>query len=172
MSLSDGATFSIMMEIFSQSSRPAAFTVGGCLNWAGLFVVGIAFPFAEESLGPFCFLLFATVLSGSGIFFYLFLPETKGKSTVEITEEFSRSSLGKKLTVLGKIFRKLHHFSFLIFMGSLYTSGFIIYFFLPETKKKSILEIREEFDKVNFKKKQIPILEAKLTKDHELCTKL
>lgn len=64
------------------------------------------------------------------------------------------------------------HFSFLIFMGSLYTSGFIIYFFLPETKKKSILEIREEFDKLNFKKKQIPILEAKLTKDHELCTKL
>lgn len=63
-------------------------------------------------------------------------------------------------------------FSFLIFMGTLYTSGFIIYFFLPETKKKSILEIQEEFDKLNFKKKEIPVLEAKLTKDHELCTKL
>ncbi|XP_032085338.1 solute carrier family 2, facilitated glucose transporter member 11-like [Thamnophis elegans] len=104
----NGATFSIMMEIFSQSARAAAFTIGGCLNWAGLFVIGIAFPFAEESLGPFCFLLFATVLSGSGIFFYLFLPETKGKSAVEITEEFSRSSLGKKLAVLGKNFSEDH----------------------------------------------------------------
>ncbi|XP_026538664.1 solute carrier family 2, facilitated glucose transporter member 11-like [Notechis scutatus] len=104
----NGASFSIMMEIFSQSARPAAFTIGGCLNWAALFVIGIAFPFAEESLGPFCFLLFAIVLSGSGIFFYLFLPETKGKSAVEITEEFSKSSLGKKLAVLRKNFNEDH----------------------------------------------------------------
>ncbi|XP_070618584.1 solute carrier family 2, facilitated glucose transporter member 5-like isoform X2 [Erythrolamprus reginae] len=104
----NGATFSIMMEIFSQSARPAAFTVGGCLNWAGLFLIGITFPFAEESLGPFCFLLFATVLSGCAIFFYLFLPETKGKSAVEITEEFSTSSLGKKLAALRKNFSEDH----------------------------------------------------------------
>ncbi|KAM6423587.1 solute carrier family 2, facilitated glucose transporter member 11-like isoform 1-T1 [Liasis olivaceus] len=104
-----GATMSVMMEIFNQSSRPAAFTIGGCLNWAGLFVIGITFPFAVESLGPFCFLLFAIVLFGSGIFFYLFLPETKGKSAVEITEEFSRSSLGKKLAVvLRKNFNEDH----------------------------------------------------------------
>lgn len=38
-------------------------------------------------------------------------------------------------------------------MGCLYTSGFLIYFFLPETKNKSILEIRGEFDKLNFKRK-------------------
>lgn len=38
-----------MMEIFSQSSRPAAFLIGGCLNWAGLFALGITFPFAVVS---------------------------------------------------------------------------------------------------------------------------
>ncbi|XP_034294464.1 solute carrier family 2, facilitated glucose transporter member 11-like isoform X1 [Pantherophis guttatus] len=110
-----GATVSLRMEIFDQSSRAPAFAISGTLSWVGVFVIGMVFPLMMEN------------------------------------------------------FRQ---FSFLIFMGSLYTSGFIIYFFLPETKKKSILEIREEFDKLNFKKKQIPVLEAKLTKDHELCTKL
>ncbi|KAF7239824.1 Solute carrier family 2, facilitated glucose transporter member 5 [Varanus komodoensis] len=96
-----GATMSVMMEIFSQSSRPAAFMIGGCLNWAGLFVVGITFPFAVESLGPFCFFIFMFVLVGTSMFFYMFLPETKGKSVIEITEEFStQPPFGKKLASL------------------------------------------------------------------------
>ncbi|KAM6423591.1 solute carrier family 2, facilitated glucose transporter member 11-like [Liasis olivaceus] len=110
-----GATASVRVEIFDQSSRASAFVIGGVLNWAGVFVLGMVFPLIVENF---------------------------------------------------------RHFSFLIFMGALYTSGFLIYFFLPETKKKSILEIREEFDKLNFKKKQIPVLETKLTEDHEFCTKL
>ncbi|XP_063000442.1 solute carrier family 2, facilitated glucose transporter member 11-like [Elgaria multicarinata webbii] len=106
----NGATMSVMMEIFSQSARPAAFMIGGCLNWAGLFVIGITFPFAVESLGPFCFLIFMVVLVGSGMFFYLFLPETKGKSVVEITEEFNiQPPFGKKLAaVLRKGFHEDH----------------------------------------------------------------
>uniref|UniRef100_A0A674JBV9 Major facilitator superfamily (MFS) profile domain-containing protein n=1 Tax=Terrapene triunguis TaxID=2587831 RepID=A0A674JBV9_9SAUR len=51
----------------------------------------------QEALGPFCFLIFVGVLVISGIFFYLFLPETKGKSIMEITEEFSTIHFGKKL---------------------------------------------------------------------------
>ncbi|XP_070618590.1 solute carrier family 2, facilitated glucose transporter member 11-like isoform X2 [Erythrolamprus reginae] len=107
-----GATVSLRMEIFDQSSRAPAFAISGSMSWVGVFVIGMLFPLMMENF---------------------------------------------------------HQFSFLIFMGILYTSGFIIYCFLPETKKKSILEIQEEFDKLNFKKKQIPVLEAK---DHELCTKL
>uniref|UniRef100_A0ABM5F2L2 Major facilitator superfamily (MFS) profile domain-containing protein n=1 Tax=Pogona vitticeps TaxID=103695 RepID=A0ABM5F2L2_9SAUR len=96
----NGATMAVMMEIFRQSSRPAAFVMGGCLNWAGLFALGITFPFAVESLGPFCFLIFTAVLLGTSLFFYLFLPETKGKSIAEITEEFEGFQsipFGKKL---------------------------------------------------------------------------
>ncbi|NXG77695.1 GTR9 protein, partial [Baryphthengus martii] len=39
-----GATVSIMVEIFSQSFRPSAFLIVGCINWMGLFVLGMIFP--------------------------------------------------------------------------------------------------------------------------------
>lgn len=33
-----------MVEIFSQSYRPSAFLIVGCINWMGLFVLGMIFP--------------------------------------------------------------------------------------------------------------------------------
>ncbi|XP_053135118.1 solute carrier family 2, facilitated glucose transporter member 11-like isoform X2 [Hemicordylus capensis] len=110
-----GATVSVRMEIFDQSSRSSAFVINGTLNWIGMFVIGMAFPFVVESL---------------------------------------------------------RQFSFLIFMVALYTSGLLIYLFLPETKNKSILEIREEFEKLNFKKKQVLVLERNVTEERAFCTKL
>ncbi|XP_034647346.1 solute carrier family 2, facilitated glucose transporter member 11-like [Trachemys scripta elegans] len=92
-----GAVMSVMMEIFNQSARSSAFVIAGTIGWMGLIVIGMIFPFIVEALGPFCFLIFAGVLVISGIFFYLFLPETKGKSIMEITEEFSTIHFGKKL---------------------------------------------------------------------------
>lgn len=39
-----GATITVMVEIFSQSYRPSAFLIVGCINWMGLFVLGMIFP--------------------------------------------------------------------------------------------------------------------------------
>lgn len=47
-------------------------------------------------LGPFCFLIFIVVLLISAAVIYLFLPETKGKSTSEITEKFKTCRFKKK----------------------------------------------------------------------------
>ncbi|XP_065273970.1 solute carrier family 2, facilitated glucose transporter member 11-like [Emys orbicularis] len=92
-----GAVTSVMMEIFNQSARSSACVIAGTIGWMGLIVIGMIFPLIVEALGPFCFLIFVGVLVISGIFFYLFLPETKGKSIMEITEEFSTIHFGKKL---------------------------------------------------------------------------
>jgi len=67
---------------------------------------------------------------------------------------------------------RLKHFCFLIFMGVLFTSGIIIHLFLPETKGKSIIEITEEFNKLNFKKKHIPTTQNHVTEDYTFCTRL
>ncbi|KAF7239786.1 Solute carrier family 2, facilitated glucose transporter member 9 [Varanus komodoensis] len=90
-----GATISVMVEIFNQNFRPSAFVIVGIINWMGLFLLGMIFPFTVEYLGPFCFLIFMGILAASGVFIYLFLPETKGKSIVEITMEFNKLNYGK-----------------------------------------------------------------------------
>nr|XP_020654819.1 solute carrier family 2, facilitated glucose transporter member 11-like isoform X3 [Pogona vitticeps] len=110
-----GAMSSVRMEIFDQTSRASAFVISGILNWIGFFVMGMAFPFIVESF---------------------------------------------------------QQFSFLIFMGALYASGLLFYLFLPETKQKSILEIQEEFNKLNFKTKRVVIIETSVVEKQAFCTKL
>uniref|UniRef100_A0A8C7EDX0 Major facilitator superfamily (MFS) profile domain-containing protein n=1 Tax=Nothoprocta perdicaria TaxID=30464 RepID=A0A8C7EDX0_NOTPE len=95
---SAGATISIMVEIFSQSFRPSAFLIVGCINWMGLFVLGMIFPVIVDNLGPFCFLIFLGILALSTVFVYMYLPETKGKSIMEIKAEFNKLNFGKKET--------------------------------------------------------------------------
>ncbi|XP_060105702.1 solute carrier family 2, facilitated glucose transporter member 11-like isoform X1 [Heteronotia binoei] len=91
-----GATISVMVEIFSQAFRPSAFVIVGFINWMGLFLLGMIFPFLVEYLGPFCFLIFMGILGVSGVFIYLYLPETKGKSILEITLAFDKLNYSKK----------------------------------------------------------------------------
>ncbi|XP_062999964.1 solute carrier family 2, facilitated glucose transporter member 11-like [Elgaria multicarinata webbii] len=94
-----GAIVSVMIEVFNQSARPSAFVIAGSISWVGLFVTGMGFPFVVEALSHFCFLIFLAVLTGMGIFIYIFLPETKGRSVIDITEELNRIHLGKKLVL-------------------------------------------------------------------------
>ncbi|XP_054852838.1 solute carrier family 2, facilitated glucose transporter member 11-like [Eublepharis macularius] len=98
-----GATISVMVEIFNQAFRPSAFVIVGFINWMGLFVLGMIFPFIVEHLGPFCFLIFMGILAVSGVFIYLFLPETKGKSIMEITLEFDKLNYSKKKVLATEI---------------------------------------------------------------------
>ncbi|XP_043978741.1 solute carrier family 2, facilitated glucose transporter member 5-like [Gambusia affinis] len=70
----------------------------GLQRWFMFAVVGLIFPFLIDAFGSYCFTLFAVVsLLGSFYTFFL-LPETKGKSLVDISEEF------KAITVCGKSF--------------------------------------------------------------------
>ncbi|XP_025030934.1 solute carrier family 2, facilitated glucose transporter member 11-like isoform X2 [Python bivittatus] len=94
-----GAIFSVMVEIFSPAARPSALALAGSVSWVGLFIIGLGFPFVVEALSYYCFLIFFGVLVGMGIFIYLFLPETKGRSILDITEDLNRIPLGKKVTL-------------------------------------------------------------------------
>ncbi|XP_027552509.1 solute carrier family 2, facilitated glucose transporter member 11-like isoform X2 [Neopelma chrysocephalum] len=91
-----GAVSSVNNEIFTLSTRASAFVIGGIVIWLGLTFTGMVFPFAVMLLGPFCFLIFIAVLIISAVLIYLFLPETKGKSISEITEEFKTRRFKKK----------------------------------------------------------------------------
>ncbi|NXU51262.1 GTR11 protein, partial [Turnix velox] len=80
-----GVTGVLPTEIFDQMSWPAA-----SLLWFNLFLVGTAFPFIVKSLAHFCYVPFLVVCICTALYVGFFLPETKGKSFLEISEEFEK----------------------------------------------------------------------------------
>ncbi|XP_067406057.1 solute carrier family 2, facilitated glucose transporter member 11-like [Emydura macquarii macquarii] len=85
-----GVTGVLPTEIFDQMSRPAAYMICGSLVWSNLFMVGMAFPFIVEGLAHFCYLPFFTVCVCTAFYVGFFLPETKGKTFLEISNEFNK----------------------------------------------------------------------------------
>lgn len=88
-----GVTGILPTELFNQMARPAAYMVAGSMMWLNLFLVGMAFPFIVNSMGQFCFIPFCGVCLVSAIFISLTLPETKGKTIIEITAEFEKYNM-------------------------------------------------------------------------------
>uniref|UniRef100_A0A8C8RTM4 Solute carrier family 2, facilitated glucose transporter member 5 n=1 Tax=Pelusios castaneus TaxID=367368 RepID=A0A8C8RTM4_9SAUR len=93
-----GASFPLMIELFTQSSRSSALTISMSLHWVGLYMIGMIFPYIAKSLGTFSFLIFTGFISISWLLIYRFLPETKDKSFMEIKEKFNHLNFRKKCT--------------------------------------------------------------------------
>ncbi|XP_015259602.1 PREDICTED: solute carrier family 2, facilitated glucose transporter member 9-like [Cyprinodon variegatus] len=92
------ATATLSSEIFIQSDRLAAFVLMGLHRWFLFAVMGLIFPFIIHAFSSYCFLLFAGVCVPGSLYTFFLLPETKGKTLVDISEEF------KAITVCGKSF--------------------------------------------------------------------
>uniref|UniRef100_F6TVX8 Solute carrier family 2, facilitated glucose transporter member 1-like n=1 Tax=Ciona intestinalis TaxID=7719 RepID=F6TVX8_CIOIN len=78
----------ITAELFNQSSRPAAVSIAGLVNWLGNFTIGLAYPSINAEIGGYTFIIFAVLLAIFWIFTYFRVPETKGRSINEITALF------------------------------------------------------------------------------------
>uniref|UniRef100_A0A8C8DZE7 Solute carrier family 2, facilitated glucose transporter member 5 n=1 Tax=Oryzias sinensis TaxID=183150 RepID=A0A8C8DZE7_9TELE len=86
-----GVTNILTTELFTQSSRPAAFIISGSVNWLSFFFIGLVFPFIIIGLQQYCFLVFLVVCSLVGLYIFLVVPETKNKTFVEIQNDFQSS---------------------------------------------------------------------------------
>ncbi|KAK9541057.1 hypothetical protein VZT92_001134 [Zoarces viviparus] len=85
-----GVPFLITAELFKQSHRPAAYIVGGSLNWLSNFTVGFVFPFLQMSAGSYCYLVFGSICLSVAVYVYIVIPETKNKTFMEISQMFSK----------------------------------------------------------------------------------
>ncbi|XP_013859279.1 solute carrier family 2 member 11, like [Austrofundulus limnaeus] len=77
-------------EIFPQSFKSAAYTLGCTINWLSLFVMGMVFPILVEKLESFCFLVFLAACLLCGLYIRFNVPETKNRTALEIATEFDR----------------------------------------------------------------------------------
>uniref|UniRef100_A0A803TNW7 Major facilitator superfamily (MFS) profile domain-containing protein n=1 Tax=Anolis carolinensis TaxID=28377 RepID=A0A803TNW7_ANOCA len=82
----------IIAELFLQSSRSTAFSLGGFMYWLISLLTGVIFRQVESKIGSYSFLLFWPLCFG--IFFYIFkiIPETKGKTFLDIRRLMNRLS--------------------------------------------------------------------------------
>ncbi|NXI67296.1 GTR5 protein, partial [Anseranas semipalmata] len=76
--------FVMITEMFLQSSRPAAFMVGGSVHWLCNFTVGLVFLYMEAGLGAYSFLIFCAICLITIVYIFFIVPETKNKTFVEI----------------------------------------------------------------------------------------
>lgn len=79
-------------EIFLQSSRPSAYMIGGSVHWLSNFIVGLIFPFIQVGLGPYSFIIFAIICLLTTIYIFMVVPETKGRTFVEINQIFAKKN--------------------------------------------------------------------------------
>ncbi|XP_054399135.1 solute carrier family 2, facilitated glucose transporter member 11 isoform X6 [Pongo abelii] len=91
-----GVTGILATELFDQMARPAACMVCGALMWIMLFLVGLGFPFIMEALSHYLYVPFLGVCVCGAIYTGLFLPETKGKTFQEISEELHRLNFPRR----------------------------------------------------------------------------
>ncbi|XP_053723771.1 solute carrier family 2, facilitated glucose transporter member 11-like [Synchiropus splendidus] len=91
-----GVSMALPADLFLQAWRPSAFVISGTINWLGMFLVGMCFGYVVDGLGQFCFLIFVVYCVFSAAFMLGFVPETKGKTMVEITEDFSKLNYKSK----------------------------------------------------------------------------
>uniref|UniRef100_A0A671LMV7 Solute carrier family 2, facilitated glucose transporter member 5 n=1 Tax=Sinocyclocheilus anshuiensis TaxID=1608454 RepID=A0A671LMV7_9TELE len=98
-----GVTNILTTEMFTQTDRPAAYMIGGSINWIAFFFIGMIFPFIVVYMSTFfpfthihmyCFLVFLVICCLVATYIFV-VPETKNKTFWRFRASFTleRSSL-------------------------------------------------------------------------------
>jgi SP family facilitated glucose transporter-like MFS transporter 1 len=83
----------IIAEIFPLYARDTAMAVGIFINWIANWFVAFSFPILLEYTQPFTFLCFVSTTAYFLYFTINYVPETKGLTVAQVTQEFERIPL-------------------------------------------------------------------------------
>ncbi|XP_037950645.1 facilitated trehalose transporter Tret1-like isoform X2 [Teleopsis dalmanni] len=83
--------FFMISELFPQQVRGPASGITVAVGLFLSFVCIKTYPFMKEAIGnKYCFVVYGVMAFLATIFVYLFLPETRGRTLLEIEEDFRR----------------------------------------------------------------------------------
>ncbi|XKL59707.1 hypothetical protein PGB90_000723 [Kerria lacca] len=82
----------LVSELFMQNARPMATSIAVGINWSANFFVGLGFPILHSAMNSYVFVLFAFLQLLFTIFILKKVPETKNKTTEEISAIFRQMS--------------------------------------------------------------------------------
>jgi len=77
-------------ELFAQSGRPTATSIAVTVNWSANFLVGLGFSPLQALMGPYVFVIFMVIQLFFIVYVYFVVPETKNRTTEEITAQFRK----------------------------------------------------------------------------------
>lgn len=75
-------------EVFPNALRSKGVAAATCVNWLCNFIVGISTPIMLEKLGFGTYVFFAAFCGLSGVWAWLLVPETKGRTLEQMDEVF------------------------------------------------------------------------------------
>lgn len=123
-----GVTTILTTELFTQTTRSAAYIIAGSVNWLSFFFISMVFPFIVVSREN-------NVSSLRISSFYCVSWYFPKRSSCALFVLFSQIGL--------------RHYCFLVFLAVSSLVSIYIFLVVPETKNKSFLEIQDEFKSKN-----------------------
>ncbi|XP_034654883.1 facilitated trehalose transporter Tret1-2 homolog [Drosophila subobscura] len=86
----------VMAEVFSEDIKSLGGSIAGTSNWLSAFMVTLLFPILKDSIGPGPTFWIFTVIAVLSFFYALFfVPETKGKTILEIQDMLAGGKIQK-----------------------------------------------------------------------------
>lgn len=79
-------------EVYPNTSRSKGVALATCTIWLSDFIVGVATPSMMDNIGYGTYIFFAAMCFLAGVWAFLLVPETNGKSLEEIDDLFGDTS--------------------------------------------------------------------------------
>jgi len=85
-----------MAELFAEDVKSVAGSIAGTSNWLSAFMVTLLFPILKTSIGPGpTFWIFTVIAVLAFLYSLFFVPETKGKTIIEIQHMLAGGKVDK-----------------------------------------------------------------------------
>lgn len=95
--------FLYVAECFRAEARSTALAVCMGTNWLANFLLTLSFPYMQQILGSYTFLVFTVIVAGALVVIVKKVPETKGRSVEEIMAKFDPRSAAKYTDTSAKL---------------------------------------------------------------------